>query len=814
MRQQLKIAVRSLLKSPTFTIVALFVLALGIGAGTTIFSVVDAVVLRGLPFDEHDRIVAVLSVDTRRPTTFGGGSSTTQTYLDWRKMQQSFEALAMVGGTSFRLKTENGEPADVRGQGVTSDFFAVLRVKPLMGRAFTKGDEIDGQPSHVVLLSYGFWTTRFGGAPDIVGRTLELNEEPFEIVGVMPSDFQYPVASDHPTGVYVPHAFGKEDIERGSSHNYNGVVIGRLKPGVTIPQANDDMNRVTAALDEQYPKWEPGRRANVITLHEYLVGKVRDWMLMLLGAVTLVLLIACANVANLMLARATVRHREIGIRAALGAGRGTLIRELLLEGLLVSSAGAAAGTALAFGGVRILHAWLPTRLPRVASIGIDWRVLLFAAACALLTGILFSIVPAWRSSRPDITGALRDRDRSTTLGLAGQRLRGTLVVTEIALAVVLMVGAGLFIGSFAKLIRIDPGFDYHNVMTFSVGTRVNFRDQTAVNEALKQGGTYIQRMIDSVRRVPNVEMVGAVAGGVPLTGSWSRTGVTLPGKGELKGDDDSIDLRRVSADYLSLLKIPLVRGRTLTDRDVSGSPLVVVINQAAAGKYWPDRDPIGEHITISSKDRVVVGIVGNIRHLGPESPVRQEAYVPMAQEQILGADLVIRTSGRPVNQLASVKAAIWAVNPEQHLLGDVFTLEGYMDRLIALRRFTMALLALFGFLGLIIAAVGIYGVMAYVVAQRTNEIGVRMALGATPSQVLSMVLRRAVSLTAAGLFIGGVVAWQISSSVQKFLFQVQSTDAIVFVVSFLTLLVAGLLASMIPALRASSIDPLVALRHE
>jgi len=799
MRDDLRTAFRSLRTSPTFTGVALVVLALGIGAGTAIFSVVDAVVLRALPFDEHDRIVAVLSVDTKRPVTFGGGSTTTQTYLDWRRLQLSFDGLASVGSTSFRLKTESGEPADARAQRVTWEFFPVLRVAPLAGRAFKAEDEIDGQ-NRSVILSYGFWQQRFGGAPDAIGKTLELNEQPWEIVGVMPPGFAYPVASDRPTELYVPRAFTSDDKVRGGSRSYNSIVIGRLKPGVTIAQASDQMNRVAAALDEQYPKWQPGWRARVITLHEHLVGKVRSWMLMLLGAVALVLLIACANVANLMLARATVRSREMGIRAALGASRWRLVRGLLVEGVVLSLAGAAIGVALAYAGVRVLRLWLPPGLPRVAAIGIDLRVLGVAIAAALLTGVFFGIVPALQSSRPDLTSALREGGRSATPGASGQRLRGALVVAEMALAVVLLVGAGLFIGSFVKLMSVNPGFDYHNVLAVSVGVRF---ERGKLADALERGGPYVQQMLDAVRGVPGVEMAGAVEGGLPLTGDWNRTSVELPGRGELKGDDDSIDQRRVSVDYLKLLRVPLVRGRMLTPEDREGAMPVVVINEAAARKYWPGADAIGQRVKINSTDRIVVGIVGDIRHFGPETPPRQECYMPLAQDQIVGAELVMRTNGDPLKVLPAVKAAIWSVNREQHLSGDVFTLDTYMDRLIAQRRFNMALLALFGVLGLVIAAVGIYGVMAYVVAQRINEIGVRMALGATPGRVLSMVLGRAAVLMAAGLAIGGVGAWYLSVGVKTFLFEVQPNDVRVFAVALVVLAAAGLVASAIPARRGS-----------
>jgi predicted permease len=813
MRDDLKTALRSLRSSPTFTAVALIVLALGIGAGTAIFSVVDAVVLRGLPFDEHDRLAVVLEHDTKRPTTFGGGSTTPQMYLDWRRLQESFEGLAAVGGSSFRLRTESGEPADARAQRVTWEFFPALRVTPLLGRTFTADDEIDGR-HRIAILSYGFWQRRFGGSPDVIGKTIELSEESWQVVGVMPRTFSYPIGSDRPTEIYAPLAFREEEKVRKDSRNYNWTVIGRLKNGISIEQAHDQMNRVAMALDEQYPKWSPGRRARVITLHHHLVGRVRPWMLLLLGAVGLVLLIACTNVANLMLARATVRSREMGIRAALGASRWRLVRGLLVEGILLSLLGAFVGVLVAYVGVQALRAWLPAGLPRVANIAIDLRVLGTAIAAAIFTGIAFGIVPAFQSSRPDLTTAFKDSSRSTTSGAGTQWLRSGLVVAEVALAVVLLVGAGLFIGSFYRLMRVDTGLDYHNVLALNVGVRVQ---QGQFADALKRGNAYVDQMLEAVRRVPGAEMVGAVSGGLPLTGSWSRTGVEIPGRPKLEGDDDSIDRRTVTANYLQLLRVPLIRGRYLADTDREGSADVVVINLAAARKYWPNEEAIGQRVKINSKERTVVGVVGDIRHLGPETPPRQECYIPFTQEQNIGATLVIRTGADPLSVLPAVKSAIWSVNKEQRLTGDTVTLDAYMDRLIAQRRFNMAVLALFGVLGLVIAAAGIYGVMAYIVAQRTNEIGVRMALGATRGRVVSMVLGRAAVLIIAGLALGGGAAWLLTKGLKRlegFLFQIEPTNVAVLIAALATLACAGLAASALPARRAASVDPLVALRHE
>ena len=814
MRDDLRAAFRSLRKSPTFTAVALTVIALGIGAGTAIFSVVDAVVLRALPFDEHDRLAVVLEHDPTGKEIFGGGSTTPQTYLDWRRMQSGFDGLSAVSSTSFRLKTETGEPADARGFRVTWEFFPMLRVAPMLGRTFTADDEVEGR-HRVVILSHGFWLRRFGGDPSVVGKTIELSEETYEVIGVMPRDFAYPVASERPTEIYSPTWFRAEDKVRGGSRNFNWTVVGRLNNGVSLAQANERMNRVAEELDKQNPKWGPGIRTRVIPLQEHLVGRVRGWMLLILGAVCLVLLIACANVANLMLARATTRVREMSIRAALGASRWRLIRGLLVEGLLLSTIGAALGLLLAYFGIQAIRAWLPPNIPRVASIGIDLRVLIATTLAAVASGIVFGVVPGIQSSRPDLANAMKDSGRSTTAGAASQRLRGALVVAEVALSVMLLVGAGLFVGSFTRLMRIDPGLDYSNVMVFNVGPRIV---QGKFDEAMKITRTYVPQMQDAVKAVPGVRMVGTISGGLPLTGSWSRTGIEIPGRGELKGDEFSLDRRTVSAEYLELLRIPLLRGRYIQASDTEKAEQVIVINEAAAKLYFPGEEAIGKRVKLNKIERTVVGVVGNIRHLGPEKPPRQEGYIPFPQDQTIGSTLVIKTDGDPMKLVPAVKAAIWGVNREQRLTGDTVTLSGYMDRLIAQRRFNMALLSLFGVLGLMIAAVGIYGLMAYIVAQRTNEIGVRMALGATPRSIVTMVLRRATLLMAIGLVLGSLGAYYFSVTprlgLQTYLFETKPTDVGIFIAALATLALAGLIASAVPARRAASVDPLVALRHE
>lgn len=813
-------AVRALRKAPSFTIVAIAVLTLGIGISTAVFSVVDAVVLRGLPFDEHDRLAVVLEYGPKISAT--GHVTTMQTFLDWRREQRSFETLAAVVRTSIQMRGENGEPLYVPGQRVTQGFFETLRVQPVLGRTFTLQEESVSAP-RVVTISHGFWQRHFGGDPDVIGQALTLNGESWEVVAVLPPGFAYPAASPRPTELYVPVRYGRDDITKSTARMYMWTVVGRLRPGVSMVQAQDEMQIVSAALDADSPEWYQGSRARALSLHHHLVGPVRDWMLLLLGAVTLVLLLACANVANLMLARATVRAREMGIRAALGAGRWRLTRMLVIEGLVLALAGAAIGLLIAHIAVAAITASLPATLPRAADIGVDLRVIGAAAAAAVTTGVLFGLLPALQSSRPDITRALRDGGRSTA-GRGGAT-RSALVVSEVALAAMLLVGAGLFTASFVQLMRIDTGFDYEQLLTFEISTRI---DRQALDEASQKGHEAalayyedlsrqflprLRAIVGAVGRVPGVEAAAAVNGGVPLTGSYSRSGVYLPGRDELTGED-SVDLRHVSAGYLELLRVPLIAGRYLTEEDVAAAAQVIVVNESAAARYWPGRSALGQQMGHNIEDgmRTVIGVVGDIRHLGPEGARRQEVYVPL--DATTGASLVVRTAGDPMTLLPAIKRAVWSIDPDQYVPSIDVTLESHLDQMVAQRRFNMALLALLGVLALVIAAAGVYGVMAYVVSQRTQEIGVRMALGARPADVVSMVMSRAGLLVAAGLLIGGAAAWYLSAGVQSFLFLVAPNDWRVFAVSIIVLGVSGMAACAIPARRAARVDPLIALRGD
>ncbi len=811
MLDDLKAAFRSFKSSRTFTAVALLVLMLGIGASTAIFSVVDAVVLRGLPFDEHDRLVAVgerrapgpKPDPNRDPQALG--SAAPQNYIDWAAQQQVFESIAAIAGGAFTLREPGAEPEDLRAQRVTAGFFDVLRVRPAIGRPFSAENEVDGR-HRVAVLSDGLWRRRFGGDPAIVGRTIPLEGGSYEVAGIMPPDFEYPVGAIRPTELWVPYVVPER--ERIRNPNYISIYlqsIARLKPGVSLEQAQAQMDQIAAALEKTHPVWNKDNRAGVRLLRDHLVGaSTKSWMLMLLGAVAIVLLIACANVANLLLARASSREREVGIRAALGAGRWRLVRQLMVESLVLSVVGTVLATVLAWWAVQVLRTSMPEGVPRVTGIAIDLRVLLAAAGLSLMTGLLFGILPALQLSKPDLAHALKDGGRGS-VGVGRQRLRSILVVAEVALAVVLLVGAALFIGSFVALMRIQPGFDPANVLTAQVTI-----PRVPGDSKPPDSTPAFQQILERISQASGVVHASAISGGMPLGGSMWTTDMKVAGR---KTDDEGISIRTVSPDYHKALRIPLKSGRLFEAADRQGTTKVAIINESAAKKYFPGENPVGHTAEVDESPRTIVGIVGDVHQSSLEVEPSAEVYVPMSQYPASSAELVIRTAGDPYAALPATKAAVLAVLPDVPLR-NVRTMDELMARRVAQRRLNMLLLGLFGLLGLVISAVGIYGVMAYIVAQRTREIGVRMALGATRAQVVGMVLRNAAILVVIGLTIGGIAAWYLSATAKAFLFQLETTDPRAFVVAVSSLALAALIASALPARRAASVDPMVALRSE
>ena len=820
MRDDLKAAVRSLRSAKGFTIAVLLVLTLGIGATTAIFSVVDAVVLRALPFDEHDRLVAVGErsgssarsvIPDRDPEALGFVAP--QNYLDWAAQQQVFESIAAIASGWLTLRGPGAEPESLVPQRVTADFFNVLRVRPTIGRAFTAQNEIAGR-HRVAVLSDAFWRRRFGGDPRIVGGTISLDDVEggqgaYEVLGVMPPNFSYPVNVTRPTDIWVPYVVPSDQLIRNLQTRSNYLqVIARLKPGASLAQAQAQMDQIAAALETANPVWNKNNRIGVRPLVDHIVGsRTKSWMLLLLGAVGIVLLIASGNVANLLLARATVREREVGIRAALGASRWRLIRQLMIESLVLSMTGTACAIVIASWGVQVLRSSMPDGVPRVTGIALNMRVLAAAAGLSLVTGVLFGIVPALRLSKPDLSSALKDGARSSG-GTGRQRLRSALVVVEVALAVVLLVGAALFIGSFVSLMRIDPGFNSEHVLTAQVSPRFELR--SVVAHPADRAPAFAE-MIERIGQIPGVANASMISGGMPLNGIIT-TSMTVPGRPLDLNAAQGVSFRQVTPEYHQALKIPLRRGRLFAATDRKGAANVVIINESAVKTYFPGEDPIGRTVSLDA-DRTVIGVVGDVHQASIEVEPRAEAYIPMEQGLVIGGELVIRTIGSPYGVLPAVKSAVFAVLPDVPLR-NVMTMEELVAKRVAQRRLTMLLLGLFGLLSLVISAVGIYGVMAYHVSQRTREIGVRMALGATRAHVVGMVLRNASALVASGLVIGGVAAWYLSAASKAFLFRLEPTDPRAFAAAVASLLVAALVASAIPARRAASVDPMVALRSE
>jgi predicted permease len=800
--QDVRHAVRSLRATPTITIVALVVLTLGIGATTAIFSVVDGVALRGVPFPRGGRLVIVTE-----PRLSGRGATTVSApdFEQWRREQTAFEDLAASqGGRDFVLR-DGGGTENLRASLVTASLFRVLRTSPAIGRPFTAQDEIPGN-ERVVILSDAFWRRRFGADPQAVGRTLRLDTGDWMIVGVMPASFMYPLSAARPMDLWAPWAPDSRDLQRGRSQPYNLTVIGRLKDAVSIAEAQADLDAIVARVKAQNAAVLGDRVARATFFQDAIVGPAKSWMLMLLGSVTFVLLIACVNVANLMLARASARSRDVAVRSALGASRWRIIRGLLAESLLLSVTGTALGVGLAIWCVELLRASLPANLPRIDEVAVNYRVLLTAAVAAV--AVTIGITPIWQSSPSGLGASLRESGRSGRVGAARQRVRTTLLVAEVALAVILLVGSGLFISSFVRLMRVDLGFDLENVLSVDLVSR------KLTDADMPRTRTAVTAVVDQVRRVPGLAAVALAWGTQPLVTGNDRLTITVPGQPAFDQPDDWADEKYITPDYFKVLGVPLVRGRVFTDLDTTpGAPQAAILNDVAAARYFGAADPIGT-IVGADGNRTVVGIVRSTRLQGPEAELRPEVYVPLNWQHAFGSPLVtlmMRTTRDPGSFIPTIRAAIRTAAPDL-VVADPQTYDDRFARIVAQRKFNMIVLALFGLLAIAIAAAGIYGVMAYLVEQRTQEIGVRMALGAEPARVARMVLMRASVYMTIGLAIGLTGGWLLSRFVQAFLFNLDAHDPIVYVSVAALLVATGLLASFIPARRAARVDPVDALR--
>jgi putative ABC transport system permease protein len=808
-------SLRSFRAAPGFTAVALLVLTLGLGLTTAIYSVVDAVLLRDLPFEDPDRLVAVGEVSTSRPPTVPAsvGSIAAPNYLDFVRHQTVFESIGAAAIASGFVVREGAEPENLMAIRSTASLFQVLRLSPAMGALFTVDDEVDGR-DRVALIGDHVWRGRFGADPAIVGRTLTVDAGTFRIIGVLPPGFTYPVQLPKPVDVVAPYVVPARERVRNrtvTGRNYNLRAVARLRDGVTVEQARADITRITAGLARDFPDWFGDQAPAVHLWHDNVVARTRGWMLLLLGAVACVMLIACANVANLLLARGTGRSRDLLVRSALGASRWRLARGLVIDGLVLSGMGLVLSIVAALWGVAILRASMPVGLPRLAGVEVDLRVLAAASLLAVATGLVSSLVPALQLSRPDLAAGLRSGLRAGG-DRRRERIRSVLVVVEVALATVLLVGAALFAGSFARTVGVDLGLDPRNVIAAGVNPRVEVISDAGFQAARQRTTQAIDQVLERLRRMPQVSAVAAIAGGSPLSGSWRTNSIAVPGKPEFKADDDQVQIRAVSPGYLDVVRVPLRLGRYISDTDTAGAPLVVVLNEEAMRRFFDGQDPVGTMVRVDDQERLVVGVVGNVRLRGPEVRVSPEAYLPLVQAPSIGGTVLVRTDSNPAALVPAVKAAVLDALPGVPVTPT--TLEESLQTMLAPRRFNMLLVGLFGVVGVAIAALGLYGVMAFVVAQRTRELGVRIALGADPRGVLGLVLTRACALLGLGLAAGLGGAWVLAGTVETYLFGVGAREPVVFVAVAGVLTAAGLLAAALPARRAARIDPIVALRAE
>jgi putative ABC transport system permease protein len=808
--QDVRYGLRMLLKRPGFTLVAVVALALGVGANTAIFSVVNGVLLRPLPYKDPDRLVRLGEWSQQVP----GMSVAYPNFLDWREQNHVFEGLAATQFDSYNL-TGVDEPERLQGRNVSANFFDLLGVAPALGRTF-KADEDRPGAGRVCLISYGLWQRRFGGDRKIVGAQLTLNGKPYTVVGVLPQDYRYGTQTD----VFAPIGLrGDEEVIKERDNHPGIYVVARLKDGVTFGQAEAEMKAIAARLAQEYPKTNGGHGITMVSLREYFVGDIRTSLLVLLGAVGFVLLIACANVANLLLARAASRTREIAVRTALGAGRWRIVRQLLTESLILSFAGGGAGLLLAAWGVDVLRRASLDVIPTTADIGLDRMVILFTVGVSVFTGVLFGLAPALQASKADLNGSLKEGGRTGTAGAARSRVRSALVISEVALSLMLLIGAGLLIRSFVSLRGTETGFDPRKVLTMQLSYKAGKDEGRKVSNFLTQ-------VEEKLRAVPGVEAV-ALSDGVPMLGA-SETGIHVEGRPPVETSKQPMTVAYwATPGFFRAMGIRLLRGRYFDEHDAQDTPLVAVIDEDFAREMFPGEDPIGKYLAGDPQHGIphteIVGIVAHVKNYGLDAPgpVQAERYTPLYQvpekfmPMVAGhVTLLVRSSGTdPAAMTDAVRRAVHEVDPNQPVY-NVQTMEQVLSDSIASQRLSMMLLSLFGAVAMTLAAVGIYGVMSYTVAQRTHEIGVRMALGARGRDVLKMVVGQGMTLALAGVGVGLVGAFALSRVVSSLLYGVTATDPLTFAGVPLVLLSVALLSTFIPARRATKVDPMVALRYE
>ena len=804
--QDVRYSIRALIAKPGFTAVAVITLALGIGANTAIFSVVNSVLIRQLPYDEADRIMSIGPVFQDKGQ--GPGYNSYPNFADWRDQNRTFDQMAAYRSRGVVL-TGGGEAERISGARVSSNFFSTLRVQPLLGRTFAADEEKPGSP-HTVVLSYELWQRRAGGDPRIVEQPVTLDGRSYAVIGVLPEGFEFPLLGK--TDVWTSVSLDGQSLQERGAQMYG--VIGRLKPEVAREQAQADISTIVGQLAAQYPEQNKETPVAVVGLQEQLVESVRPALLILLGAVGFVLLIACANVANLLLVRASLREKEIAIRAALGASRARLVRQLLTESLLLAVAGAAVGLLLAMWGIDLLVAAGPVNIPRLDEIRIDGHALLFTICVTMLTGLTFGLAPALEASKLDLNQSLKEGARSSSASASRGRLRKALVVAEVALALVLLVGAGLLIKSFYRLQQVDPGFNPEGVLTLKVSLpAARYSEDDRIT-------AFYDEALNRIKALPGVESAASVSFS-PLSNTTFYLGFTAEGWPPRNPSElPSAQVRMASPDYFAVMQIPINRGRGFTGEDRKQSSPVAVINAEMARRHFAGDDPVGKRLSLrvalgegEPAWREIVGVVGDVRHFGLDAEVRPEIYVPYAQQPTSAMTMVVRAAVDPAGLTGAIKDEIKAIDKDQPV-HSVATLESYVDRSVAGRRFSTVLLMAFGVIALALAAIGVYGVMSYTVAERTREIGIRVALGAGRRDILKLVVGQASVLLIAGLAGGLAGAFALTRVMEELLFGVSATDTVIFLTVPVALAAIAIFASYIPALRATKVDPMIALRYE
>jgi putative ABC transport system permease protein len=806
--RDLRYSLRLLLKSPAFTAAAVFSIALGIGANTTVFSVINAVLLKSLPYKDPASLMLVWG-DSGEHTLKKHNQVSATDVADYRSQTTAFEDVATYAGW-FPIMSGDSEAERIPAIQVGDGFFKVMKGEPLLGRVFTPEEQQDGK-DFVVVLSHALWQRRFGGDPNIVGKSVLLNARPYNIVGVMGQDFRpLPETLVSPEGqFYRPVAETYDDSARDERHLR---AIARLKPGATIAQAQNELDVITKRLQEQHPTTNKNQGAAVVSITDEIVGGIRPTLWLVFGAVIFVLLVACANVANLLLARATVREKEITIRSAIGAGRGRLVRQLLTESFLLSLVGGALGLLFAIWGTGLVASAGAQINPMLQNTQIDWRVLGFTFAISIITGLIFGLAPALQSSNPNLVESLKESGRGSGASGHRNRLRSALVVSEIALTLVLLVCAGLLIRSVMRLKNVDTGFNPKNILAMNIGL------PAAKYPKPENQIAFYKQVTERIAALPGVK--GAATTTVlPLSDNFDGRGLLVEDQPRARGEEISVDLYVTTPEYLRAMEIPLLKGRALTEQDTSDSFKVALINKTMAAQLWANQDPLGKRIRFPGSEknpqpwRTVVGVVTDVAQYALDKQPPMQMYLPHQQFPTSFNSIVVKTVGDPVAMTNAVRREIQAVDKDQAVF-KITTLEQLLNQSILIRKFFMTLLLVFAVVALILAAVGIYGVMSYVASQRTHEIGIRMALGAQARDVLKLVMGNGMALALMGVVLGLVAAFAVTRVMAGLLFGVTATDTATFVTVSVGLIAIALLACYIPARRATKVDPLIALRYE